>query len=69
MQDPIKVKNLYHTYGKHTQNPELLILDDYSMGLDAGYRRFFLDYLTEYVANGKKTVFVASYITLISSYT
>ena len=44
------------------QNPELLILDDYSMGLDAGYRRLFLDYLTEYVANGEKTVFVTSHI-------
>lgn len=44
------------------QNPELLILDDYSMGLDAGYRRLFLDYLTEYVANGTKTVFVTSHI-------
>ncbi|MEA1995636.1 MAG: ABC transporter ATP-binding protein [Campylobacterota bacterium] len=44
------------------QNPELMILDDYSMGLDAGYRRLFLDYLTEYVANGEKTVFVTSHI-------
>ena len=41
MQDPIEVKNLYHTYGKHTQNPELLILDDYSMGLDADIADFF----------------------------
>jgi len=27
------------------QNAKLLILDDYSMGLDAGYRRLFIDYL------------------------
>ena len=44
------------------QNPELMILDDYSMGLDAGYRRLFLDYLTEYVKNGERTVFVTSHI-------
>ena len=29
------------------QDPDLMILDDYSMGLDAGYRRLFLDYLNE----------------------
>lgn len=44
------------------QNPELMILDDYSMGLDAGYRRLFLEYLTEYVKNCEKTVFVTSHI-------
>lgn len=44
------------------QSPELMILDDYSMGLDPGYRRLFLDYLTEYVKDGKKTVLVTSHI-------
>ena len=44
------------------QNPELMILDDYSMGLDAGYRRLFLDYLREYVKDGAKTVLVTSHI-------
>jgi ABC-2 type transport system ATP-binding protein len=44
------------------QNPELMILDDYSMGLDAGYRRLFLDYLREYVKDGTKTVLVTSHI-------
>ena len=44
------------------QNPELMILDDYSMGLDAGYRRVFLDYLNDYVKEGSKTVFVTSHI-------
>lgn len=44
------------------QNPDLLILDDYSMGLDAGYRRLFLDVLHDFVAAGDKTVFVTSHI-------
>jgi ABC-type multidrug transport system, ATPase component len=44
------------------QNPELMILDDYSMGLDAGYRRLFLDFLTEFVKEGNRTVFVTSHI-------
>lgn len=44
------------------QNPELLVLDDYSMGLDAGYRRLFLDYLSDFVKDGQKTVFVTSHI-------
>lgn len=44
------------------QDPELLVLDDYSMGLDAGYRRLFLDYLHDFVKNGEKTVFVTSHV-------
>ena len=44
------------------QDPDLLILDDYSMGLDAGYRRLFLDYLKEYAKAEHKTVFVTSHI-------
>lgn len=44
------------------QDPELLILDDYSMGLDAGYRRLFLDYLTGYIKAENKTIFVTSHI-------
>ncbi len=44
------------------QNPDLLILDDYSMGLDAGYRRLFLDVLHDFAALGGKTVFVTSHI-------
>ena len=27
------------------QNPDLLVLDDFSIGLDPGYRRLFVDYL------------------------
>lgn len=44
------------------QNPELMILDDYSMGLDAGYRRLFLDYLDGYLKQGGKTVFLTSHV-------
>ena len=44
------------------QNPDLLILDDYSMGLDAGYRRLFLDVLHDFASLGNKTIFVTSHI-------
>lgn len=44
------------------QNPDLLILDDYSMGLDAGYRRLFLDVLHDFSSLGGKTIFVTSHI-------
>ncbi len=44
------------------QDPELMILDDYSMGLDAGYRMLFIDYLTDYVREHNKTVFMTSHI-------
>lgn len=44
------------------QNPDLMILDDYSMGLDAGYRRLFLDYLKEYTDSVEKTIFITSHI-------
>jgi ABC-2 type transport system ATP-binding protein len=44
------------------QDPDLLILDDYSMGLDAGYRRLFIDYLTEYAKAKDKTIFITSHI-------
>jgi ABC-2 type transport system ATP-binding protein len=44
------------------QDPDLMILDDYSMGLDAGYRRLFLDYLKRYLDQGGKTVFVTSHV-------
>ncbi|PIE68778.1 MAG: methyltransferase [Deltaproteobacteria bacterium] len=46
------------------QQPDLMILDDYSMGLDAGYRRLFLEYLREYVRDGTKTVFMTSHVIL-----
>jgi ABC-2 type transport system ATP-binding protein len=44
------------------QNPDLMILDDYSMGLDAGYRRLFLDYLNDYAQSESKTIFITSHI-------
>ena len=44
------------------QDPELLILDDFSLGLDAGYRRLFVDYLKEYATSEDKTVFLTSHI-------
>lgn len=44
------------------QDPDLLILDDYTMGLDAGYRRLFLDYLVHYAREGRKTVLVTSHV-------
>ncbi len=44
------------------QDPDLLILDDFSMGLDPGYRRLFIDYLREYAKSKNKTIFVTSHI-------
>jgi ABC-2 type transport system ATP-binding protein len=44
------------------QDPDLMILDDYSMGLDPGYRRLFIDYLQEYAKSENKTIFVTSHI-------
>lgn len=44
------------------QQADLLILDDYSLGLDAGYRRLFLDYMEEYLEEGERTVFLTSHV-------
>ncbi|NJB66669.1 ABC-2 type transport system ATP-binding protein [Desulfobaculum xiamenense] len=44
------------------QNPRLMLLDDYSMGLDVGYRRLFLDFLQEYVRERGTTVLVTSHV-------
>lgn len=44
------------------QEPDLLILDDFSMGLDPGYRRLFIDYLRSYAKDTKKTIFATSHI-------
>ncbi len=44
------------------QNADLLILDDFSMGLDPGYRRLFIDYLREYAKSENKTIFTTSHI-------
>lgn len=44
------------------QDPDLLILDDFSMGLDPGYRRLFVEYLREYITAENKTIFLTSHI-------
>lgn len=44
------------------QNADLLVLDDFSLGLDPGYRRLFVDYLHQYAKAENKTVFMTSHI-------
>ena len=44
------------------QDPELFILDDYSMGLDAGYRRLFLELFCQKVREAGRTVLLTSHI-------
>lgn len=44
------------------QTPRLMILDDYSMGLDVGYRRLFLEYLQDYVRRRTTTVLLTSHV-------
>lgn len=44
------------------QNADLLVLDDFSLGLDPGYRRLFIEYLRDFVKSQGKTVFMTSHI-------
>ena len=44
------------------QNADLLVLDDFSLGLDPGYRRLFTAYLREFAKAEEKTVFMTSHI-------
>jgi ABC-2 type transport system ATP-binding protein len=44
------------------QDPDLLVLDDFTLGLDPGYRRLFVDYLREYAKAENKTIFTTSHI-------
>lgn len=44
------------------QDAEVLVLDDFSLGLDPGYRRLFVDYIREYAKAENKTVFLTSHI-------
>ncbi len=44
------------------QNADLLVLDDFSLGLDPGYRRLFVEYLRDFAKDGNKTVFTTSHI-------
>ncbi|MSN96783.1 ABC transporter ATP-binding protein [Campylobacter sp. FMV-PI01] len=43
-------------------NPEILILDDYSLGIDAGYRSLFLEYLKNYIKDKTKTILLTTHI-------
>jgi ABC-2 type transport system ATP-binding protein len=44
------------------QQPDLIILDDYSMGLDPGYRRLFIEVIRDYAADGKRGILLTSHI-------
>ena len=44
------------------QNADLLVLAAFSMGLDPGYRRLFVEYLRDYAQSEEKTVFLTSHI-------
>lgn len=44
------------------QNADLLVLDDFSLGLDPGYRRLFIEYLRDFIKSEGKTVFMTSHI-------
>jgi len=44
------------------QNADLLVLDDFSLGLDPGYRRLFCEHLRDYAKSEGKTVFLTSHI-------
>lgn len=44
------------------QNPDLIIFDDYSLGLDPGYRHLFIDVIKEFAADGRRTILLTSHI-------
>lgn len=44
------------------QNADLLVLDDFSLGLDPGYRRLFVEYLRDFAKVRGKTIFMTSHI-------
>jgi ABC-2 type transport system ATP-binding protein len=44
------------------QDPSLIIFDDYSMGLDPGYRRLFIDVIKEYAAADHRSILLTSHI-------
>jgi ABC-2 type transport system ATP-binding protein len=44
------------------QKPQLMILDDYSMGLDVGYRRLFIDFLGDYAKTYGTTIVITSHV-------
>jgi ABC-2 type transport system ATP-binding protein len=44
------------------QQPDLIIFDDYSMGLDPGYRRLFIEVIRDYAADGHRSILLTSHI-------
>jgi ABC-2 type transport system ATP-binding protein len=44
------------------QQPDLIIFDDYSMGLDPGYRRLFIEVIRDYAADGNRSILLTSHI-------
>ena len=44
------------------QDPQTLILDDYAIGLDTGYRRLFVEYLSDFIGLGDKSVLLTSHV-------
>jgi ABC-2 type transport system ATP-binding protein len=44
------------------QQPDLIIFDDYSMGLDPGYRRLFVEVIRDYAADGGRSILLTSHI-------
>jgi ABC-2 type transport system ATP-binding protein len=44
------------------QQPELIIFDDYSLGLDPGYRRLFIEVIKEYMSSGEHTILLTSHV-------
>lgn len=42
-------------------SPKLLILDDYSLGLDTGYRRLFCEFLHDFVRSGQRSVLMTTH--------
>lgn len=44
------------------QQPDLIIFDDYSMGLDPGYRRLFIDVIRDFAADGERTILLTSHV-------
>lgn len=44
------------------QQPDLIIFDDYSMGLDPGYRRLFVEVIRDYADDGKRSILLTSHI-------